>query len=87
LREIAAGTPDHGELVVTFNAFSNDTHADAMGHFRDGLDDDAAARDVVERADEAAVDLEDVVWHGLQQMQRRIAGAEIIDADANTQPA
>lgn len=67
-----------GKLVGGFDALGLHTHVNALGERHDDPDDLRLRGDLV---DERPVDLERVGWQPLQIVQRRVAGAEVIDAE------
>ena len=85
LQHVAAQVSQHLQLVLGFNAFSHHFHLQCVGELNDRLDDGTsvgADRDV---DDKAAINLQLPRRNVAQMGQRRIAGAEVIDGQANSQ--
>src|ERR1700757_2231260 len=66
------------------NAFSDQLQAEGLSEPDDGANDGQVAGVGAQVADEAGVDLEHVDWEGLQVRQHRIAGAEVVDRDLDS---
>ena len=75
------------QLRGFLDALGGRLHAERMGEFGDRADDRAGAVAGQQVLDEAAVDLDLVEREALQIAQRRIAGAEIVERDADAERA
>src|ERR1700754_4294345 len=83
-------TPERAQqalLRFSLDAFSRGRHVAGRGNVDDRLHD--AGRSVMLRyvVDEAAIDLDLVEGEALQIAQRRIAGAEVVERDADADGA
>ena len=80
----AAELADQGQLVMGLGALGGGVHAEALGEGDDGADDrGVAAARLGGAADEALVDLDLVERRLLQIAERGIAGAEIVEREAD----
>ena len=75
------------QLRGFLDAFGGGLDAERVGKLGDRVDDRARAVAGQQVLDEAAVDLELVEREALQIAQGRIAGAEIVERDANAERA
>src|ERR1051326_2739023 len=75
---------EHG-LFFHLDAFRDDFEAEGVGHGDDGGDDGGAVRVGVDVADEGLVDLERVDREALEVGERRVAGAEVVERDADAE--
>src|SRR5882672_3446267 len=80
---LAAERSQEIELCLGFNPLRDHDHAQALGQVDDRLDDRRIVQIVRQVLDEAAVDLEFVDREALQIIQAGIAGAEIVDRQAD----
>src|SRR4051812_24578344 len=74
-----------GEIVRGLDAFGGDRHPEALGELDDRLDDRDRLAVAGRVADEAAVDLQFVEDGLVQIAERRIAGAEIVQRNADAE--
>ena len=84
LHDAAAQSVQHLHLTEVFHAFGDDTKVQRSRQRDDGGDDCRALRRHAEIADEAAVDLQFTDRQRGQISERRIAGAEVVDRDFDT---
>src|SRR3989344_9148089 len=82
LRLRAALVEQHLALRRGLDPLGDDRHVEAAPQPDDRADDRARRIVIVDRRDEALVDLDLVEGKGLEVRERRIAGAEIVDRDA-----
>ena len=75
------------ELLLGLDAFGGGDHAEARAEAHHGADDGDAIVLLAQFADEGAVDLDLVEGEAAQIAERRIAGAEIVHADAHAELA
>ena len=84
---VTAGKPQQHPLFVGLDALRQHFHAKRVAERDDRLDDGAGRAGGAERSHKGAVDLELVERKFLQVAQARIAGAEIVERDADAQRA
>ena len=84
---VAAEVAHPLEILGGLDAFGGDVHPEALGELDDRLDDRDVLRPRAGFADEAAVDLQLVEDRLVQIADRRIAGAEIVERDADAERA
>ena len=84
---VAAEVAHALEILGGLDALGGDDHAEALGELDDRLDDRDILRPRAGFADEAAVDLQFVEHRLVQIADRRIAGAEIVERDADAERA
>ena len=87
LHLVAAGEPQQHPLLVGLDAFRQHFHAERVAERDDRLDDGAGMAGRAQRADEGAIDLDLAEREFLQVAQARIAGAEIVERDADAERA
>src|SRR4051812_8310659 len=87
LGAVAAEVAQRLELVVGLDALGDRPEAEAGGDVDDGAHDRRVVRLLAETVDERAVDLDRVDRHALQARQRRVAGAEVVEQDADAERA
>ena len=75
------------ELTLRLDALGDDFHRQAVRHGDHGTGDGQVVTTVWQVPDEGAVDLEDIDREFLEVGERRIAGAEVVDRQANPQRA
>lgn len=73
-------------LLGLFDAFGDDLEVEDVCEVDDGLGDSAVGGRVVEVGDELAVDLEDVDRESAQLAEGAVAGAEVVDGQADSEP-
>ena len=74
-------------LSVALDALGDDGEAERMGHLDDGAHDGRVAALVDDAGDERAVDLERGEWKAREVGEARVAGAEVVDGDAQARVA
>ena len=74
---------DEAKLVFGFDAFDDHLHLEIMGETDDGLDEGTSFTADHEAADEGAVELEGIEGEFGQVGEAGIAGAEVVDSDAD----
>ena len=72
------------KLSDGFHTFRRDARAEMRGDSHDGPNDGCSIG-IADLADEGPIDLDLVEWETAQIAQRRIAGAEIVERDANAE--
>ena len=87
LHLVAAGEPQQHALLVGLDAFGQHLHAERVTERDDGLDDGAGMAGGAQRTDEGAIDLDLAEREFLQVAQARIAGAEIVERNADAERA
>ena len=85
LAEVAAECPELGELVGGLDALGGDREAERVAELHDGRHDRGAFGVAAEALDERAVDLQRVHRERTEIRERRLAGAEVVDADAHAE--
>src|ERR1041384_2306427 len=85
LHLVAAGEPQQNALLLGLHALAQNRETEGASERHDGLDDDAAVGGLAERDDETAVDLELVEWEALEIAEVGIAGAEVVERDADAE--
>src|SRR4051794_25484086 len=81
LGEVAAEAPQRGQLLRRLDAFGDGGHPEDGSQVDDGLDD-GLGRGILDRRGEAAVELEHVEREVLQPGERGVAGAEVVERQA-----
>ena len=85
LEDIAAFVAQRVELALRFDTFGDDFHRQAVRHGDHGAGYRQIVAAVRQVADEGAVDLEDVHRQFLEVGERGVAGAEIVNGEADTE--
>src|SRR6202789_3476539 len=83
LAEFAAELFEMGLLAGCFDAFGNHFEVKMMGQGHDQAGDFTAFHVLLDPANERAIDLQNVDGKASDAAERRMAGAKIIDAEAN----
>src|SRR4051812_1779594 len=83
LPEVAAERPQFGELQRRLDALGRHRQAERVTQSHDRGDDRGVVGIVTEAVDEGAVDLEGVDRQRLQVAERRMSGAEVVDAQTH----
>src|SRR5439155_10980777 len=83
----AALLPEPAALVLALHALGDDQEAQAAAEVDGGADDGRVGRGRVHRTDEGAVDLQLVYRHPREGGERRIAGAEVVEGEADAEVA
>src|SRR4051794_10644841 len=83
LRALAAEALERLELLDGLDALGDRAEAEAVGDVDDRRDDRGVVLLGAEPVDERAVDLDRVDRDALQARERRVAGAEVVEQDAN----
>src|SRR6266700_4509558 len=77
------GALEVGQFLEGFDALGDDAHAERLAQGFDRAQDALAARALVDVRDEGAIDLDLVCGDVGKRRQRGVAGAEIVDRDAD----
>ncbi|APC21394.1 hypothetical protein BME99_17435 [Pseudomonas protegens] len=85
LHLIALNVAQDPELLCGLHPLGDHPQGQCMPQVDNRLDNGAPGIVVVEPGDEAAVDLQAIQGEGLQALQRRVAGAEIVDQQLHPQ--
>src|SRR5207249_7399293 len=85
LRLIAAEVGEQVPGRPLLDALSDGGHAELAREADRGVDDQGVAVVLAKRGNELAVDLQRVRREALEVGQRRVAGAEIVDRDLDTE--
>ena len=81
LAEVGLGLAQHGELLGTLDALGDDARADLAGEGDGGAQDGLARGVEVDAGDHAAAELEEVGADLGDVLERREAGARVVDGD------
>ena len=82
---IAAERADEGELVLGLDSFGDGLDVERVAHRDDAAHECCGAQVGSEGAGEAPVDLDDADREIVQERQRRVAGAEVVERDADAE--
>ncbi len=82
---VAAKGLEVGELVVGLDAFGDCAQSEGVGQRDDGGDDGFVVGVGGDAGHEGAVDLDDVDREPFEVGQGRVAGAEVVDGDADSE--
>ena len=84
---MAAERAKERELLVVFNALRHDMQPELHGHFGQCADDGGAVFPRFDAAHERPIELQGIDRKLAKMRERGVAGAEIVDADANSRRA
>ena len=87
LNLVALLAAEDGKLVLGLDAFGGRRQIERPGQLQDGADDGVGLVRTADAVEEAAVDLDLVEGQRLQYLQRRVAGAEIVEDDMDAEGA
>jgi len=85
MHPVATQGLEHPHLCGGFHALGDRGHTQRVGQVDQGPHDADGAVALRHRRDEAAVDLDLVDLQRAQPQQRRVAGAEVVEADRHAQ--